>query len=96
MLIGAGAKVLGPFTVGDNSKIAANAVVLTEIPPNSTCVGAPARIVKINGERVGNGSCAENLDQIHIPDPVAMELCKMNVAVEHLEKRVKELEKMTD
>ena len=46
VMIGAGAKVLGPFTVGDNAKIAANAVVLSEVPPDCTCVGVPARIVK--------------------------------------------------
>ena len=66
VMIGSGAKVLGPFKVGDNSKIAANAVVLNEVPPNSTCVGVPARIVKINNERV-----CEQLDQVHIPDPVS-------------------------
>ena len=46
VMVGCGAKILGPFTVGDNSKIAAGAVVLSEVPPNSTCVGVPARIVK--------------------------------------------------
>ena len=64
VVIGSGAKVLGPFKVGDNSKIAAGAVVLEEIPPNSTAVGVPARVVKQDGERV------EYLDQVHIPDPV--------------------------
>ena len=49
--IGSGAKILGPFTVGDNSKVASNAVVLSEIPPNSTCVGVPAHIVKREGVR---------------------------------------------
>ena len=73
-MISAGAKVLGPFFVGDNSKIAANAVVLSEVPSNSTCVGVPGRIVKKDGERVKN-DC--DLDQIHIPDPVSQELCKI-------------------
>ncbi|MEG1880835.1 MAG: serine O-acetyltransferase, partial [Oscillospiraceae bacterium] len=52
VLIGSGAKILGPFTVGDNSKIAANAVVLNEVPPNSTCVGVPAHVVAINNVRI--------------------------------------------
>ena len=65
VMIGAGAKVLGPFRVGDNSNIAAGAVVLDEIPPNSTAVGVPARVVKRNGLRV------DNLDQVHVPDPVS-------------------------
>ena len=80
--IGCGAKVLGPFTVGDNSKIAANAVVLNEIPPNSTCVGVPARIVKRNNVRVETTKI--DLDQIHIPDPVSIELCKLRVELEKL------------
>ena len=86
VLIGSGAKVLGPFTVGDNSKIAANAVVLSEIPPNSTCVGVPARVVKIGNKRV----CPEDLDQVHIPDPVSMELCKLCARLDKLEKKLKE------
>lgn len=84
--IGAGAKVLGPFFVGDNSKIAANAVVLSEVPSNSTCVGVPGRIVKKDGERVKN-DC--DLDQIHIPDPVSQELCKIIRRIEELEKNNK-------
>lgn len=87
VLIGAGAKVLGPFSVGDNSNIAAGAVVLEEIPPNSTAVGVPARVVKQNGKRV------DDLDQIHIPDPIAMELCKMRIEIERLEKQIRKYEK---
>ncbi len=82
--IGSGAKVLGPFTVGDNSKIAANAVVLNEIPPNSTCVGVPAHIVKRDNVKVAPAKI--DLDQIHIPDPVSMELCKLRVDIEKLKK----------
>ena len=80
--IGSGAKVLGPFSVGDNSKIAANAVVLNEIPANSTCVGVPARVVKRDNVRIKQP--AIDLDQIHIPDPVSMELCKMRIEIEKL------------
>lgn len=91
VLIGSGAKVLGPFRVGDNSKIAANAVVLTEIPDNSTCVGVPARVVRINNEKVAPPS--HELDQIHIPDPVSMELCRLWARLEKLEKRQNSEEK---
>ena len=86
--VGSGAKILGPFTVGENSKIAAGAVVLTEIPPDCTAVGVPARVVKRNGVRV-----CQDLDQVHIPDPVAQELCVMRMHMERLEKRLEELEK---
>ena len=82
--IGSGAKVLGPFKVGDNSKIAANAVVLSEVPPNSTCVGVPGRIVKIDNVKL---QPASDLDHIHIPDPVSMELCKIINRLEKLEKK---------
>lgn len=85
VMIGAGAKVLGPFRVGDNSKIAANAVVLSEVPPDSTAVGIPAKVVKRNDRRV-------DLDQVHIPDPVSQELCRLTHKVELLEKRISELE----
>ena len=83
VLVGAGAKVLGPFTVGDNAKIAANAVVLNEIPADSTAVGIPARVVRRCGERVTE---AQDLDQIHIPDPVSQKLCELQHRIEELEK----------
>ena len=57
-MVGAGAKVLGPFKVGDNVKIAANAVLLEEVPPNCTAVGVPARIVK---REIGRASCRERV-----------------------------------
>ncbi len=84
VMVGSGAKVLGPFKVGSNSKIAANAVVLSEVPEGSTCVGVPARVVKLGNKKVS--SALIDLDQIHIPDPVAMELCKLLVRIESLEK----------
>ncbi len=86
VMVGCGAKVLGPFTVGDNAKIAANAVVLESVPPNSTAVGVPARIVRQNGKRTND------LDQIHIPDPVAAELCQYRMRIEKLERKIGELE----
>ena len=79
VLVGAGAKVLGPFKIGDGSKIAANAVVLEEIPENSTAVGIPAKVVKREGARV------EDLDQIHIPDPVAQEIKRLEMKMAELE-----------
>ena len=85
VLIGAGAKVLGPFKIGDNSNIAAGSVVLSEIPPNSTAVGTPARVVKQNGVRI------DSLDHVHIPDPVAQELCAMRTKIDKLEKALAEL-----
>ena len=82
-MVGSGAKVLGPFKVGDNAKIASNAVVLEEVPENATAVGVPAKIVRRNGERV-----CPDLDQIHFPDPVAQELCKHLQRIEKLEKKL--------
>ena len=86
VMVGCGAKVLGPFKVGDNAKIAANAVVLDAVPPNATAVGVPARIVKRDGVRVGD------LDQIHFPDPVSQEMCVMRHELEQLIKSEHEQE----
>ena len=87
VMVGSGAKILGPFTVGDNAKIAAGAVVLEPIPEDATAVGVPARVV-----RRGNKKVTADLDQVHIPDPVAQELCKMRFQIEQLERRIRELE----
>lgn len=81
VMISSGAKVLGPFKVGDNSRIAAGAVVLEEVPQNSTVVGVPARVVKQNGVRV-----CPMMDQVHMPDPVAQELCRLQHRIDLLEK----------
>lgn len=88
VLVGTGAKVLGPFKVGDNARIAAGAVVLSEVPENATAVGVPARITRINGVKV-----MDKLDQIHISDPVSQQLCKLEHEIEVLKKQLKELEK---
>ncbi len=88
VMVGAGAKILGPFKVGDNSRIAAGAVVLEEIPENATAVGVPARVVRQNGRRV----CTD-MDQIHIEDPLAIELCRMRQQIERLEEELKKKEK---
>jgi serine O-acetyltransferase len=90
-MVGAGAKVLGPFTVGDNVKIAANAVVLEAIPPNSTAVGVPAKIVKHNGVKVNAKD--DICDQVHIPDPVSQEMCQLRVQVNTLKEELLECEK---
>ena len=86
VLIGSGAKVLGPFKVGDNSRIAAGAVVLNEIPPDSTAVGVPARVVRQGGVKI-----CESLDQVHIPDPVAQKICMLESKLYHLEKKLEKL-----
>ena len=75
VLVGAGAKVLGPFTIADGSKVAAGAVVLKEIPENSTAVGIPARVVKRDGSRVDAQNA--DLDQVHVPDPVREEIVRL-------------------
>lgn len=85
VMVGAGAKVLGPFKIGDNTKIAANAVVLEEIPENCTAVGIPAKIVKREGQRV------DELDQIHIPDPVAQQIKALENKLSELEAQIKNL-----
>ena len=88
VMISTGAKVLGPFKVGDNSRIAANAVVLQEIPEDSTVVGIPGKVVKIQGKRVNP---CDDLDQVRLPDPVKMEICTLRRTVEALEDQIKSL-----
>lgn len=84
VMIGSGAKVLGPFKIGENTNIAAGAVVLDEIPPNCTAVGVPAKIVKRDGMRV------DNLDQIHVPDPVAQEILRLENCIKELASKMEE------
>ncbi len=91
VLVGAGAKVLGPFTVGNNVKIAANAVVLNAIPDDCTAVGVPARIVRRKGEKVHQHKVTQDIDQIHIPDPVSLELCRLQAEVDSLKKEIARL-----
>ena len=85
VMVGAGAKVLGPFNIGDNTKIAANAVVLKEIPEESTAVGIPAKVVKREGVKVND------LDQIHIPDPVSQEIRRLEAKIAELEAEIARL-----
>ena len=93
VMVGAGAKLLGNFTVGDNSKIAAGAVVLGDVPEHSTAVGIPAKVVRRRGERVEN-DC--DLDQTHIPDPVAEALCAMRAEIASLRAEISALENKND
>ena len=85
VIVGSGAKVLGPFTIGSHSKSAANAVVLEESPPYSTAVGVPAKVVRQHGKRIET----DPLDQVHVPDPIAQELQRLNQKIEELERRLK-------
>ncbi|GJL56849.1 MAG: serine O-acetyltransferase [Nitrospirales bacterium] len=84
VVVGAGAKVLGGITIGDNVKIGANAVVLRSVPPNSTVVGNPGRVVKYEGERMPEAT----MDHINIPDPIAERFEAMERELIELRKRV--------
>ena len=84
VMISAGAKVLGSFTIGDNSKIGAGSVVLKEVPPNSTVVGVPGHVVKQNNVRIPS----QELDQIHLPDPVENEISEIRKKLEELEEKL--------
>ena len=87
VMIACGAKVLGPFKVGDGARIASNAVVLSEIPAEATAVGVPARVVRIAGEKV---DYATQVDQIHVTDPVQKELQALSSRLEWLERYLDE------
>ncbi|WP_330514235.1 serine O-acetyltransferase EpsC [Mediterraneibacter sp. gm002] len=76
VMVSAGAKVLGSFTIGENSKIGAGSVVLEEVPPNCTVVGVPGRIVRRDDKKVP----CEELDQVHLPDPVLNDIRELQIA----------------
>ena len=78
VLIGTGAKVLGPITIGDGSRVAANAVVLRDIPENSTAVGSPAKVVRVDGKRVNYVS---EVDHVNVIDPVDVELAAIRAQI---------------
>ncbi len=86
VVVGNGARILGSFTVGDGSRIGAGAVVLKEVPPNSTVVGNPGRIVWANGKRV------DRLDHVHMPDPVADRFDTIQKDLQEMRRRLEELE----
>lgn len=87
VMIGSGAKVLGPIVIGNNSKVGAGSVVLKDVPEDSTVVGVPARAVK---RSLMYDSPSDNLDQLRLPDPVEMEICKLRVKLQQLESRLNE------
>ncbi len=90
VMVGAGAKVLGPIRINDDSKVAANAVVLKEVPHNSTAVGIPAKVVRKHGKP------AQDLDQVNIPDPISQELAKIQDKLNKLSRELEDLKEKTD
>ena len=85
VMVGAGAKVLGPLTIGSGSKVAAGAVLLNPIPEDSTAVGIPAKVVRREGRKV------DDMDQIHIPDPVSQQICQLEHKIRALEEELARL-----
>lgn len=83
VMIGSGAKILGPIVIGENSRVGAGAVVVTDIPANSTAIGIPARAVKRDGVRV-----FDYLDQIHIPDPIAIEISRIDAEIDKINEKI--------
>jgi len=93
VVVASGAKVLGSFKVGDNSKIGAGSVVLKEVPPNSTVVGIPGQVVWHNGQKINGNSCgAIDLEHDDLPDPVAEMMNCMQRNMRKLEERILHLE----
>lgn len=89
-MVGAGARVLGPLRVGKNAKVAAGAVVLDDVPDDATAVGVPARVVRVRGKKLSD------LDQVHIPDPVSQELCRLEMEIANLKKKIEGMEKRNE
>ncbi len=90
VMVGSGAKVLGPITIHDNARIAAGAVVLQSVPENATAVGVPAQIVRVNGEKVRH--YADEVDQTSVANPTLQRICMLTQRINELEKKLKELE----
>lgn len=87
-MVSAGAKILGSFTIGENSKIGAGSVVLKEVPPNCTVVGVPGRIVKQDNVKVPRS----DMDQVNLPDPVMEELLALRMENADLNRQLEVLE----
>ncbi len=91
VLVGSGARVLGPIIIHDNARIAAGAVVLQEVPANATAVGVPAQIVRVNGEKVRR--YADEVDQTDVVNPTLQKIEALTRRVEELEKKLEETKK---
>jgi serine O-acetyltransferase len=90
--IGSGAKLLGPITIGHGAKIGANAVVIHDIPPNSTVVGNPGHPVRVEGKRPEG----PDADWVHLPDPIADALKQLSRRIKDLEREVATLRGQED
>ena len=90
VMVGAGARVLGPIKIHDNARIAAGAVVLQPVPENATAVGVPAQIVRLNGKRIQR--YADEVDQTNVADPTLQKICMLTSRIEAMTKRIEELE----
>ncbi len=89
VMVSAGAKVLGSFTIGENSKIGAGSVVLKEVPPNCTVVGVPGRIVKKDDKKIPR----MDMDQVHLPDPISNDIQELQADNMRLHRQIKALKK---
>ena len=87
VMVSAGAKILGSFTIGENSKIGAGSVVLEEVPPNCTVVGVPGRIVRMDNKKVPRS----DMDQVHLPDPVLTDIRELKEENIKLHKRLESI-----
>ncbi|XCP84320.1 serine O-acetyltransferase EpsC [Roseburia hominis] len=88
VMVSAGAKVIGSFTVGRNSKIGAGSVVIEEVPPNCTVVGVPGRVVRMGDQKIPRS----DMDQVHLPDPVLGDIRELRSDNLRLKKKLDELE----
>ena len=89
VMVSAGAKVLGSFTIGENSRIGAGSVVLKEVPPNCTVVGVPGRVVKMNDEKIPR----LDMDQVHLPDPIENDIRALQEDNLRMHRKIQEMEK---
>lgn len=89
VMVSAGAKILGSFTIGENSKIGAGSVVLEEVPPNCTVVGVPGRVVRMGNQKVPRS----DMDHVHLPDPVLNDIRALQNENEKLRRKMSEIEK---
>lgn len=89
VMVSAGAKILGSFTIGENSKIGAGSVVLEEVPPNCTVVGVPGRIVRMDNKKIPRF----DMDQVHLPDPVLEDIRRLHDENLRLHSKLKNLMK---